>query len=100
MSKEVMDSILRDYQDQLFYLGNAYATQIPLPMWFKHFGTGEKGAGEAYHLGIFGKTGSGKSVLAKMILCARAQPREYSWKPIVHTLPPSEVLNDLRAQVI
>ena len=78
MSKEVMDSILRDYQDQLFYLGNAYATQIPLPMWFKHFGTGEKGAGEAYHLGIFGKTGSGKSVLAKMILSAYTKHKEMS----------------------
>ena len=68
MNEEVMNSILQDYQEQLFYLGNAYGTNIPLPMWFKHFGTGEQGAGEAYHIGIFGKTGSGKSVLAKMIL--------------------------------
>jgi hypothetical protein len=39
-------------------------------MWFKHFGSGAGGAGEAYHLGVFGKTGSGKSGLAKMMLCA------------------------------
>jgi hypothetical protein len=39
-------------------------------MWFKHFGRGIEGAGEAYHIGIFGKTGSGKSVLAKMIMTA------------------------------
>src|SRR5262249_8237459 len=31
------------------------------------------GAGEAYHLGVFGKTGSGKSGLAKMMLCAYAR---------------------------
>lgn len=39
-------------------------------MWFKHFDSGPRGAGEAYHIGIFGKTGSGKSVLAKMLLAA------------------------------
>jgi hypothetical protein len=25
------------------------------------------------------------------------EPREYSWNPLVHMLPPSELLNDLRA---
>jgi len=44
-----------------------------LPMWFKHFGTGPAGAGEAYHIGVFGRTGSGKSVLAKMITLAYAR---------------------------
>lgn len=68
------DSVLREllspYRDQLFYLGHVYGSKPLLPLWFKHFDTGPKGAGEAYHLGIFGKTGSGKSVLAKMILLA------------------------------
>jgi putative protein kinase ArgK-like GTPase of G3E family len=44
-----------------------------LSMWFKHFGSSDQGlggAGEAYHIGVFGKTGSGKSGLAKMMLCA------------------------------
>jgi DNA helicase HerA-like ATPase len=47
-----------------------------LPLWFKHFDTGADGAGEAYHLGIFGKTGSGKSVLAKMIMLAYARYKQ------------------------
>jgi hypothetical protein len=47
-------------------------------MWFKHFGKGKNGAGEAYHIGIFGKTGSGKSVLAKMILPAYCKHKEMS----------------------
>lgn len=67
LNEDVMHSLLADYESELFYLGLAYGTSIKMPMWFKHFGTGEKGAGEAYHIGIFGKTGSGKSVLAKMI---------------------------------
>jgi hypothetical protein len=69
----VLSELLSPYRDQLFYLGRIYGSKPLLPLWFKHFDTGQQGAGEAYHLGIFGKTGSGKSVLAKMILLAYAR---------------------------
>ena len=69
----VLDELLRAYRDQIFYLGHVYGSKPKLPLWFKHFDIGPDGAGEAYHLGIFGKTGSGKSVLAKMILLAYAR---------------------------
>ena len=64
---QVLDVLLEPYKEQIFYLGHVYGSKPKLPLWFKHFDTGADGAGEAYHLGIFGKTGSGKSVLAKMI---------------------------------
>lgn len=70
---KVLDELLSPYREQLFYLGHVYGSKPKLPLWFKHFGIGPDGAGEAYHLGIFGKTGSGKSVLAKMILLAYAR---------------------------
>src|SRR5581483_2885120 len=69
----VLEELLRPYRDQIFYLGHVYGSKPKLPLWFKHFDRGPDGAGEAYHLGIFGKTGSGKSVLAKMILLAYAR---------------------------
>lgn len=69
----VLDELLSPYKDQIFYLGHVYGSQPKLPLWFKHFGSGTGGAGEAYHIGIFGKTGSGKSVLAQMILLGYAQ---------------------------
>lgn len=69
----VLSELLSPYRDQLFYLGHVYGSKPLLPLWFKHFDSGPQGAGEAYHLGIFGKTGSGKSVLAKMILLAYAR---------------------------
>lgn len=69
----VLENLLAPYRDQLFYLGQVYGSKPKLPLWFKHFDTGPDGAGEAYHLGIFGKTGSGKSVLAKKILLAYAR---------------------------
>jgi hypothetical protein len=67
---DILKELLSPYQSQLFYLGHVYGSKPKLPLWFKHFDSGQDGAGEAYHLGIFGKTGSGKSVLAKMILLA------------------------------
>jgi len=64
----IMSALLADYKEELFCLGKTYGTNINLPMWLKHFGQDTFGVGEAYHIGIFGKTGSGKSVLAKMMI--------------------------------
>jgi hypothetical protein len=88
----ILGEILKPYKDQIFYLGHVYGSKPKLPLWFKHFGKGATGAGEAYHLGIFGKTGSGKSVLAKMILLA------YTRNPKMATLiidPQGEFGKDL-----
>ena len=71
--QQFLDSVLASCRGDLFYLGMDYAGNIKFPMWFKHFGTGDGGIGEAYHMGIFGKTGSGKTGLAKMLLAAYAR---------------------------
>jgi hypothetical protein len=71
-----LDNLLSLYQPEIFYLGRAYANDVYYPMWLKHFGTGPRGAGEAYHIGVFGKTGSGKTGLAKMMLCGYARHSE------------------------
>lgn len=73
VDQKLLDKLLNIYKSEVFYLGHAYANDILYPMWFKHFSRGPGGAGEAYHLAIFGKTGSGKSVLAKNILLAYAK---------------------------
>jgi hypothetical protein len=73
VDQALLDQLLSVYQQEIVYLGKAYANDVLYPMWFKHFGSGAGGAGEAYHLGVFGKTGSGKSGLAKMMLCAYAR---------------------------
>src|SRR5437870_9969010 len=70
VDQPLLDRVLAGYQQEIVYLGRAYANDVMYPMWFKHFGSGTGGAGEAYHIGVFGKTGSGKSGLAKMMLCA------------------------------
>jgi len=73
VNDEVLDELLGAYREQVFYLGRVFGAKPKLPLWFKHFDSGPGGAGEAYHLGIFGKTGSGKSTIAKMILLAYAR---------------------------
>jgi len=73
VDQTLLDELLSVYKQEIVYLGKAYANDVLYPMWFKHFGSGAGGAGEAYHLGVFGKTGSGKSGLAKMMLCAYAR---------------------------
>ena len=90
----VLDELLRPYRDQIFYLGHVYGSNPKLPLWFKHFDKGPDGAGEAYHLGIFGKTGSGKSVLAKMILLAYSR---YPRMALLVIDPQGEFAKDLRA---
>lgn len=76
VDQTLLDGLLQVYQSEIVYLGRAYANDVMYPTWFKHFGSGSRGAGEAYHLGVFGKTGSGKSGLAKMMLCAYARNPE------------------------
>lgn len=76
VDQALLDRLLGVYSDELFYLGRAYANDVFYPMWFKHFASGDRGAGEAYHFGVFGKTGSGKSGLAKMLLLAYARHPE------------------------
>ncbi len=73
VNEQIMSGLLADYAGEVFYLGRAYGSSVLLPMWFKHFGNDDGGIGEAYHIGVFGKTGSGKSVLSKMVMLGYAR---------------------------
>lgn len=90
---DLISTLLSQYQKEIFFLGNVYGSKPQLPLWFKHFASGENGAGEAYHLGIFGKTGSGKSVLAKMVLTAYMR---YPKMAILVIDPQGEFSQDMR----
>jgi hypothetical protein len=73
---EVLSALLEKYRDELVYLGNVFGTPVRMPFTLRHFGMGAGGAGEAYHIGVFGKTGSGKSGLAAYLLLAYARHRQ------------------------
>ena len=93
VTDDILDAILQPYREQIFYLGHVYGSTPKLPLWFKHFDRGPDGAGEAYHIGIFGKTGSGKSVLAKMTLLAYAR---YHGMALLVIDPQGEFAKDMR----
>src|SRR5437588_8404961 len=95
INDDVLDELLAPYKEQLFYLGRVYGSKPRLPLWFKHFDPGPDEAGEAYHVGVFGKTGSGKSVLAKMILTAYAR---YPQMALLVVDPQGEFAKDMRGR--
>lgn len=94
---DVINTLLERHKKEIFYLGNVYGSKPLLPMWFKHFDRTSKefqgGAGEAYHLGIFGKSGSGKSVLAKTCILGYSRHKNMG---IFILDPQGEFSKDLR----
>ena len=95
VTDDILNEVLKPYRDQIFYLGHVYGSKPKLPLWFKHFDRGPHGAGEAYHIGVFGKTGSGKSVLAKMILLAYTR---YPKMALLVIDPQGEFAKDMRGE--
>jgi hypothetical protein len=73
VTNEFLEQLLRRHEGELIYLGHIYRSNgVRLPLTIKHFGSAAQGgAGEAYHAGIFGMTGSGKSAFASYLLAAQ-----------------------------
>jgi Helicase HerA, central domain len=71
--RRVNNTVVRDlitrHAGEVVYLGHVYRTNVRLPMFVRDF-TSEKTDG-AYHTGIFGRSGSGKSALALHLLAAQ-----------------------------
>ena len=75
VTDEFLQALLRRHHDRISYLGRVYRMDnVRLPLILRHFGpTAEGGAGEAFHTGVFGMTGSGKSVFTAYLLAAQLQ---------------------------
>jgi len=72
VTDDYLGGLLRRHKDKMVFLGHAYnMDEVRLPLTIRHFGSVKAGgAGEAYHSGIFGMTGSGKSVFAAYVIAA------------------------------
>ncbi len=81
VNNELMRLLVKCHENAITYLGKVYGTDVDLPMWFKHFGRDKEipvlGAKDAYHIGVFGKTGSGKSVTSALMLLAYAKNKKH-----------------------
>ena len=73
-----LSNLLRRHSDEIIWLGTAYGMDdVRLPLTLRHFGpAAQGGAGEAYHIGIFGMTGSGKSGFASYLLAGYLRLQE------------------------
>ena len=78
VSDAFLHDLLRRHENDLIYLGRVFKMEdVRLPLVIRHFGSVvSSGAGEAYHTGIFGMTGSGKSVFAAYLLAAQLCHRQ------------------------
>ncbi|MCY4436188.1 MAG: DUF87 domain-containing protein [Chloroflexi bacterium] len=75
ITDQFLSNLLRRHESNIIRLGMAYGMEdVRLPLTLRHFGSAATGgAGEAYHIGIFGMTGSGKSGFAAYLLAAYAR---------------------------
>jgi len=74
ITNEVMQLLMKEHMKSLMCIGRAYDTGVRIPFWFKHFGKPEDGgAGDAYHIGVFGRTGSGKTTTAANMIIGYAK---------------------------
>lgn len=62
VTEDLVQGLVKRHEDDLVYLGHIYRTHVRLPMFVRSFLDGASDG--AYHTGIFGRTGSGKTVLA------------------------------------
>ena len=72
----MMSALVRHQREAVTYIGRAFGADVHMPMWFKHFGQDKFGARDAYHVGVFGKTGSGKTVASSLMLLGYAKNKE------------------------
>jgi DNA helicase HerA-like ATPase len=78
VTQDVIDELVEAERADIFQMGRAYGDDsVSLPMLVKHFGNPATGGlGEAVHSLTVGKTGAGKSTLAKMIMMGYARHQD------------------------
>lgn len=76
VTDEFLTQLLRRHADEIIYLGHIVRSDVRLPLIIRHFGREGAGSGEAYHSGVFGITGSGKSALAAYLIAAQLRHPE------------------------
>lgn len=72
VTNEVIAEVVRS-EDDLHYLGHLHGTDVRAPLNVRDF-TGDRGA---FHVGFFGMTGAGKSVMAALYLAGQMRHRDH-----------------------
>ena len=87
VDQPLLDKLLSVYMQEIVYLGKAYANDVFYPMWFKHFGSGPQGVGEAYHLAVVSSARGAFNIAAEPVVGARELAAVLQSRPV--TVPPA-----------
>lgn len=77
VDQAVVDGLVARHAADVVYLGNVYRSNVRLPMYVRDFaGAATDGA---FHTGIFGRSGSGKTAFATYLLAIQMRHRSLSF---------------------
>ena len=77
VTDEFLKALVRRHEERVVYLGHIYRSPVRMPLLLRHFDASSRGgAGEAFHTGVFGMSGSGKSGFASYLIAAQLRHRE------------------------
>ena len=77
VTDEFLKALVRRHEERIIYLGHIYRSSVRMPLLLRHFDASSRGgAGEAFHTGVFGMSGSGKSGFASYLIAAQLRHRE------------------------
>jgi hypothetical protein len=66
VTDELVTGLVQRHSDAIVYLGRIYRNTVKLPMFVRHFDDPDLDG--AYHTGLFGRSGSGKTALAAHLM--------------------------------
>lgn len=74
VDEDLVQALVARHADEVVYLGRVYRSSVRLPMFVRHFAT--PATDGAFHTGIFGRSGSGKTALATYLLAIQMRHPE------------------------
>lgn len=76
VDEDLVQGLIQSRQDEVVYLGHVYRSKVRLPMFIRDFASAHTDG--AFHTGIFGRTGSGKTALAAYMLAHQLRHTQMS----------------------
>lgn len=70
----VVDALVKRHADSVVYLGKIYHSDVRLPMFVRDFN--DRATDGAFHTGIFGRSGSGKTAFAAHLMAMQMRHRD------------------------
>lgn len=74
VDEDLVQALVARHASEVVYLGRVYRSSVRLPMFVRHFAT--PATDGAFHTGIFGRSGSGKTALATYLLAIQMRHPE------------------------